>query len=88
MQRRLGQSGEVSTDYGASTVQLSSVAQLCPILCNPVDCSRPGFPVHHQLSGHAQTHVHRVGDAILPSHPLLSPSPPAFNPSQHQDLFQ
>ena len=51
-------------------------------------CSRPGFPVHHQLPEFAQTHIHRVGDAIQPSHPLLSPFPPAFNPSQHQDLFQ
>ena len=54
----------------------------------PMDCSTPGFPVHHQLLETAQTHVHRVGDAIQPSHPLLSPSPPAFNLSQDQDLFQ
>ena len=53
-----------------------------------MDCSMPGFPVHHQLPELAQTHVHRVGDAIQPSHPLSSPSPPAFNPSQHQGLFQ
>ena len=65
----------------------SSVAQSCPTLCEPVDRSTPGFPVQHQLLELTQTHVHRVGDAILPSH-LLSPSPPAFNLSQHQGLFQ
>ena len=57
-------------------------------LCNPMDCSTPGFPVHHQLSGIAQTQVHWVGGAIRPSHPLLSPSPPAFNLSQHQGRFR
>ena len=57
-------------------------------LCNPMNCSTPGFPVHHQLPEPTQTHVHRVGDAIQPSHPLLSPSPPAFNLSKHQGLFQ
>ena len=66
----------------------ASVAQLCPTLCDPMDYSTPGFPVHHQLPEFAQTHVHRVGDAIQPSHPLSSPSPPAFNLSQHQGLFQ
>ena len=71
-----------------SSVQLSSVAQLCPTLCNPMDCSTPGFPVHHQLLELAQTHVHQVGDAIQRSHPLSSPSPPSFNLSQHQGLFQ
>ena len=71
-----------------SSVQFSSVAQLCLTLCNPMDCSTPGFPVHHQLLGLAQTHVHRVGDAIQPSHLLFSPSPPAFNISQHWGLFQ
>ena len=64
-----------------------SVAQSCVTLCHPMDCSTPGFPVLHHLPELAQTHVHRVGDAIQPSHPLLSPSPPAFNLSQHQDLF-
>ena len=64
---------------------LTSVAQLCPTLCDPIDCSMPGFPVHHQLLELAQTHVHRVSDAIQPSHPLSSPFPPAFNLSQHQD---
>ena len=66
----------------------SSVAQLCPILCDLMDCSMPGFPVHHQLLELTQTHVHRIGDTIQPSHPLLSPSPSAFNLSQHQGLFQ
>ena len=69
-------------------VQFSSVAQSCPTLCNPMNRSTPGLPVHHQLPEFTQTHVHRVGDAIQPSHPLLSPSPPALNPSQHQGLFQ
>ena len=68
--------------------QFSSVTQLCLTLCNPMDCSTPGFPVHHQLLVPAQTHVHRVGDAIQPSHPLSSPSPPAFNLSQCRGLFQ
>ena len=71
-----------------SSVQFSSVAQLCPILCNPMDCSTPDFPVHHQLPELAQTHDHPVGDAIHPSHPLSSPSPPAFNLSQHEGLFR
>ena len=66
----------------------SSVAQLCPALCNPMDCSTPGLPVHHQLLEFTQTHVHWVGDAIQPSYPLSSPSPPTFNLSQHQGLFQ
>ena len=66
----------------------SSVAQLCLTLCNPTDCSMPGFPVHHQLPELAQTHAHQVGDAIQPSHPLLSPSPPAFNFSQDQGFFK
>ena len=70
-----------------SDFQFSSAAQSCPTLCDPMDCSTPGFPVHHQLLELAETHVHRVSDAIQPSHPLLSPSPPAFNVSQHRDLF-
>ena len=69
-------------------VQFSSVAQSCQTICNPIDCSRPGFPVHHQLLELAQTHVHRVGDAIQLSHPLSSLFPPALNLSQHQGLFQ
>ena len=68
--------------------QLSSVPQLCPTLCNPMDCSMPGCPVHHQLLKLTQTYVHWVCEAIQPSHPLSSPSPPAFNLSQHQGLFQ
>ena len=68
--------------------QFSSVTQVCPILCDSMDCSMPGFPVHHQLPETVQTHVHWVGDTIQPSHPLLSPSPPAFNLSQHQGLCQ
>ena len=71
-----------------SSVQFSSVAQSCPTLCDPINHSTPGLPVHHQLPEFTQTHVHRVSDAIQPSHPLLSPSPPAPNPSQHQSLFQ
>ena len=67
--------------------QSSSITQLCPILCYLMDCSMPGFPVHHQLAEVAQTHVHRVGDAIQPSHPLLSPPPPAFSLSQHQQCW-
>ena len=70
------------------SVQFSSVAQSCPTLCDPINCSMPGLPVHHQFLEFTKTHVHRVGDAIQPSHPLSSPSPPAPNPSQHQSLFQ
>ena len=70
------------------SVQSSSVAQSCPTLCNPMECSTPGFPVHHQLPEPTQTHVHRLGDAIQPSHPLSSPSPSIFNLSQHQGLFK
>ena len=69
-------------------LQFSSVTQLCLTLYDPMDCSTLGFPVYHQLPELAQTHVHRVGFAIQPSHPLSSPSPPAFNLSQHQGLFQ
>ena len=68
--------------------QFSSVAQSCLTLCDPMNCSTPGLPVHHHLPEFTQTHVHRVGDAIQPSHLLSSPSPPAPNPSQHQSLFQ
>ena len=70
-----------------TTVQFSLVAQSCPTFCDPMDCSTPVFPVHHQLLKLAPTHVHQVGDAIQPPHPLFSPSPPAFNLSQHQALF-
>ena len=68
-------------------VIFSSVTQSCPTLCEPVNRSTPGLPVHHQLPEFTQTHVHQVGDAIQPSHPLSSPSPPAPNPSQHQRLY-
>ena len=70
------------------SVQFSSVAQSCLSLCDPMNCSTPGLPVHHQLPEATQTHAHRVGDAIQLSHPLSSPSAPAPNPSQHQGLFQ
>ena len=70
------------------SIQFSSVAQLCPTLCNPMNRSTPGLPVHHQLLEFTQTHVHRVGDAIQPSHPRSSPFPLAPNPSQHQSLCQ
>ena len=68
--------------------QFSSVAQSWPTLCNPMNRSTPGLPVHHQLPEFTQTHVHWVSDAIKPSHPFSSPPPPAFNPSQHQGLFK
>ena len=71
-----------------SSVQFSSVTQSCPTLCDPMNRSTPGLPVHHQLREFTQTHIHRVSDAIQPSHLLSSPSPPAPNPSQHQSLFQ
>ena len=70
------------------SVQFSSVAQSCPTLCDPMNRSTSGLPVHHQLPELTQTHVHQVSDAIQPSHPLSSPSLPAFNLSQHQGLFQ
>ena len=78
----------LSTTPKPLTVRFSSVTQSCLTLCNPMDCSTPSFLVHHQHPELTQTHVHRVGDAIQPSHPLSSPSPPAFNLSQHQGLFQ
>ena len=68
--------------------QFSSVTQSCPTLCDPMNRSTPGLPVHHHLPEFTQTHIHWVGDAIQPSHTLSSPSPPAANPSQHQSLFQ
>ena len=71
-----------------SSVQFSSIAQSCPTLCDPMNHSTPGLPVHHQFLEFTQTHVHRVSEAIQASHPLSSPSPPAPNPSQHQSLFQ
>ena len=74
--------------HSISSVQFSSVTQSCPTLCDPMNRSTPGLPVHHQLLEFTETHVRRVSDAIQPSHPLSSPSPPAPNPSQHQGLFQ
>ena len=78
----------ISSPRSQHSVQFSLVSQLCTILCNPVDYSMPGLPVHHQLLESTQTHVHWISDAIQPSHPLLSPSPSAFNSSQHQGLFK
>ena len=80
---------EVNTTPSTKQVlQFSSVAQSYRILCDPMKRSTPGLPVHNQLPEFTQTHVHRVGDAIQPSHPLSSPSPPALNLSQHQGLFK
>ena len=77
----------METKSPSSSVQFSSVTQLCLTLCDSVNRSTPGFPVHYQLLESTQTHVHRFGDAIQLSHPLLSP-PPTFNLSQHQGLFK
>ena len=74
--------------YFKQSVPFSSVTQSCPTLYDPMNHSTPGLPVHHQLPEFTQTHIHRDSDAIQPSHPLSSPSPPAPNPSQHQSLFQ
>ena len=79
-----GENGTPSTSHS----QFSSVTQLCPTLCDSMNRSMPGLPVHHQLPESTQTHFHWVGDAIQPSHPLSSPSPPALNLSQHQGLFK
>ena len=78
----------VNRSSPTSSVQFSSFTQSCLTLCNPMNCSTPGLPVHHQLPEFTQTHVHWVGDAIQPSHLLSSPSSPAPNPSQHRGLFQ
>ena len=92
VQRSITEKGNIIIKF--HLVQFSSVTQLCPTLHNPMDCSLPGLPVHHQLQEFTQTHVHRVSNAVQPSHPLSYPSPPlpypsppAFNFSQHQDLF-
>ena len=74
--------------FGAEFAQFSSVAQSCPTLCDTMNSSTPGLPVHHQLPESTPIHVYRVGGAIQPSHPLSSPSPPALNLSQHQSLFK
>ena len=79
---------EYTQDPGPIFFSVQSVAQSCLTLCDPMNHSTPGLPVHHQLLQFTQTHVHQVGDAIQPSHPLSSPSPPALNPSQNQSLFQ
>ena len=79
--------GRDNTTDMRSLVQFSSVAQSCLTLCDPMNCSTPGLPVHHQIPEFTQSHVHRVGDAIQPSHPLLAPSLPALNLPQHQGLF-
>ena len=78
----------VALPFWNGSVHFISVAQSCPTLCDPMNRSTPGLPIHHQLLEFTQTHVHRVRDAIQPSHPLSSPSPPAPNPCQHQGLFQ
>ena len=77
-----------SPEINPCTYQFSSVAQSCPTLCDPMNHSMPGLPVHHHLPEFTQTHVHWVHDTIQPSHPLSSPAPPAPNPSQHQGLFK
>ena len=79
---------KINIKVSSFLVQFRSVAQSCPTLCDPMNCSMPGIPVHHQLPESTQTHVHWVSDAIQTSHPLLSPSPLAFNLSQHQGLFK
>ena len=78
----------MKTYFKRLSVQLSSIAQSCPTLCNAMNRGTPCLPVHHQLPEFTQTHVHQVSDAIQPSQPLSSPSPPAPKPSQHQSLFQ
>ena len=97
MQRKLKCQGskEVGKESGICSViswpglwEFSSVAQLCLTLCDPIDCSTPGLPAHHQLPEFTQTQVHWVSDAIQPFHPLSSPSPPTFHLPQHQGLFQ
>ena len=79
---------EVWNSLSSNSPQVSSLTRLCLTLCDYMDCSTPGFPVHHQLQELNQPHVHRVGDVIQSSHPLSSPSPPAFNLSHHQGLFK
>ena len=86
--RNVKSSGPWETSLWTKLVQFISVAQLCPALCNPMKRSTPGLPVHHHLPEFTQTHVHRVSDAIQPSHPLSSSFLPAPNPSQHKSLFQ
>ena len=85
---RIRQYLEINKCDASHSVRFNSVAQLCPTLCDPMNHSTSGLPVHHQLPEFTQTHVHRVRDAIQPSYPRSSPSPTAPNPSQHQSLFQ
>ena len=85
--KAMPKSAQTTAQWYTSSVQFSSVAQLCLTLCNPMNHRMPGLLVHHHLPECTQTHVHRVGDAIQPSHPLSSPSPPTFNLSQHQGLL-
>ena len=84
----LGKCNSKINRWSFISYQFNSVAQSCPTLCDPMNRSTPGLPVHHHLPEFTQTHVHRVSDAVQPSHPLSSPSPPAPNPSQHQSFFQ
>ena len=84
----LTEAEDIKKRWQEYTDQIRSIAQSCPTLCDPINCSTPGLPVHHQLPEFTQTHIHRVSDAIQTSHPLSSPSPLAPNPSQHQSLFQ
>jgi len=86
--RKVARGVQIILWYSFTNFQFSSVARSCPTLCDPMNHSTPGLPVHHHLLEFTQTHVHRVSDAIQPSHPLSSPSPPAPNPSQNQSLFQ
>ena len=85
--KRLSSSLSVMRVVSSASVQFSTGAQLCPTLCDPMNRSTPGLPVRHHLPEFTQTHIHRVNDDIQPSHPLSSPSPPAPNPSQHQNVF-
>ena len=91
-QRKFPSEGDVLChDYRGGSwllIQFSSVTQSCPTLCDPMNRNTPGLPIHHQLPEFTQTHIHRVGDAMQPSHPLLSLSPPALNPSQYEGLFK
>ena len=87
MEKRRGKR-EIEVTRRRSSIQFSSVVQSCLTLCDPINHNTPGLPVHHKLPEVTQTHVHRVGDAIQPSHPLSSPSPPASKSSQYQGLFQ
>ena len=84
----VSQCSNIASNVILPCFQFSSVAQSCPTICDPMNCSTPGLPVYHQLLEFTQTHVHRVGDSTQLSHPLSSPFPPAPNPSQHQSLFQ